>query len=62
VTQTDDLRPAETRSIEGITGAFRSRDYLCDRSLATAVFVPVAVLAIWWVVRRIRRRHIAGDK
>jgi uncharacterized membrane-anchored protein len=33
-----------------------------DVSLATALFVPVAVLAIWWVVRRIRRRHIAGAK
>ncbi len=31
-----------------------------DISLATAAFVPVAVLAIWWVVRRIRRRHIAS--
>jgi uncharacterized membrane-anchored protein len=30
-----------------------------DISLATALFVPVAVAAIWWVVRRIRRRHIA---
>jgi uncharacterized membrane-anchored protein len=30
-----------------------------DMSLATALFVPVAVLAIWFVVRRIRRRHIA---
>jgi uncharacterized membrane-anchored protein len=30
-------------------------------TLATALFVPVAVLAIWFVVRRIRRRHIAGD-
>jgi uncharacterized membrane-anchored protein len=29
-------------------------------SLATAVFVPMAVLAIWWVVRRIRRHHISG--
>jgi len=29
-------------------------------SLATALFVPVAVLAIWLVVRRIRRKHIAG--
>ena len=33
-----------------------------DISLATALFVPVAVLAIWWLVRRIRRRHVAGDK
>jgi uncharacterized membrane-anchored protein len=32
-----------------------------DMSLTTALFVPVAVLAIWWVVRRIRRKHIAGD-
>ena len=29
-----------------------------DISLATALFVPVAVLLIWWIVRRIRRRHI----
>jgi uncharacterized membrane-anchored protein len=29
-------------------------------TLATALFVPVAVLCIWWLVRRIRRRHIAG--
>jgi uncharacterized membrane-anchored protein len=27
-------------------------------SLATAAFVPVAVLLIWWIVRRIRRRHV----
>jgi uncharacterized membrane-anchored protein len=31
-----------------------------DISLSTALFVPIAVAAIWWVVRRIRRRHIAG--
>jgi uncharacterized membrane-anchored protein len=30
--------------------------------VATALFVPVAVLAIWFVVRRIRRRHIAGGE
>ena len=30
-------------------------------SLATALFVPLAVLAIWLTVRRIRRKHIAGD-
>ena len=33
-----------------------------DISLATALFVPVAVLAIWFVVRRIRRRHIVGKE
>ena len=32
-----------------------------DVSLATALFVPVAVLVIWWIVRRVRRRHIAGS-
>jgi uncharacterized membrane-anchored protein len=26
---------------------------------ATALFVPTAVLVIWWVVRRVRQRHIA---
>jgi uncharacterized membrane-anchored protein len=31
-------------------------------SLATAAFVPIALLAIWWVVRRIRRKHIAGEE
>lgn len=31
-----------------------------DTTLASALFVPVAVLAIWWMVRRIRRKHIAG--
>jgi len=31
-----------------------------DISLSTALFVPIAVAAIWWVVRCIRRRHIAG--
>jgi uncharacterized membrane-anchored protein len=33
-----------------------------DVPLATALFVPVAVLAVWWLVRRIRRRHVAGDR
>ena len=34
-------RPADTQSIDGITGAFRARNYLCDRSLATAVFLAL---------------------
>src|SRR3989441_1884335 len=34
-----DPRPPETRSIEAIQDAFRARDYICDRSLATAVFL-----------------------
>ena len=39
MTQTDPSRPANMRSIEAITIAFREKDYLCDRSLATAVFL-----------------------
>ncbi len=38
----------------------RDRGVPVDETLASALFVPVAVLAIWWVVRRIRRRHISG--
>ena len=32
-----------------------------DVSLVTALFVPVAVIAIWMLVRRIRRRHLSGE-
>ena len=39
MTQTDPSRPANMRSIEAITTSFREKDYLCDRSLATAVFL-----------------------
>jgi uncharacterized membrane-anchored protein len=31
-----------------------------DPSLATGAFVPIAVLLVWWIVRRIRKRHIRG--
>jgi uncharacterized membrane-anchored protein len=31
-----------------------------EPSYATAAFVPVAVLAIWWIVRRIRKRHVGA--
>lgn len=31
-------------------------------SYATAAFVPFAAVIIWWIVRRIRKRHIAGAK
>jgi uncharacterized membrane-anchored protein len=33
-----------------------------DTTIATAVFVPVALLIVWWLVRRIRRRHIASKE
>ncbi|MBS0532415.1 MAG: DUF3422 domain-containing protein [Proteobacteria bacterium] len=32
-----------------------------DVTLATALFVPVAVLLIWFLVRGIRKRHIGGE-
>ncbi|MES2195140.1 MAG: DUF3422 domain-containing protein [Pseudomonadota bacterium] len=32
-----------------------------EPSIATAAFVPIAALAIWWTVRSIRRKHIAGE-
>lgn len=31
-----------------------------DVNLSTALFVPIAVITIWLIVRRIRRKHIAG--
>lgn len=33
-----------------------------EAGLLTGLFVPVAVLSIWWVVRSIRRRHEEEDK
>ncbi len=36
---TRDDRPASTRSIDAIQAVFRERDYITDRSLATAVFL-----------------------
>jgi uncharacterized membrane-anchored protein len=33
-----------------------------DPNLATAALVPVVVLVIWWTVRRIRRRNVAGTE
>ena len=32
-----------------------------DPTVATGLFVPFAVLGIWWTVRRIRSRHISKD-
>jgi uncharacterized membrane-anchored protein len=32
-----------------------------EPSIATATFVPVAALSIWWTIRRIRRRHVVGE-
>ena len=32
-----------------------------DVTIATALFVPVALLAIWFLVRGIRKRHIGSE-
>jgi len=29
--------------------------------IVTAAFVPIAAFAIWWTVRRIRKKHTAGE-
>ncbi|HEY8167109.1 MAG TPA: MoxR family ATPase [Candidatus Limnocylindrales bacterium] len=36
-----DRPPQSMRSIEGVQGAFRERGYICERSLATAVFLSL---------------------
>ena len=30
-------------------------------SIVTAAFVPIAAFAIWWTVRRIRKKHTSGE-
>lgn len=44
-----------------VKAAYDSGRLPFEPSYAIAAFVPVAVLTIWWIVRRIRRRHIAGE-
>jgi uncharacterized membrane-anchored protein len=43
-----------------VKGAYDAGLLRIDPALATGAFVPVAVLLVWWVVRRIRKRHIRG--
>ena len=31
-----------------------------DPTLVTGAFVPAALLLVWWIVRRIRSKHIKG--
>src|SRR5947209_1259640 len=33
-----------------------------EPSIATAAFVPIAALAIWWTIRNIRKKHVAGEE
>jgi uncharacterized membrane-anchored protein len=42
--------------IEGV----RDRGVPVDITLSKALFVPVAALGIWLVVRRIRKKHMSG--
>ncbi len=44
-----------------VKGAHDARWLTVEPSYATAAFVPFAALAIWWIVRRIRKKHIAGS-
>ncbi len=32
-----------------------------EPSIVTAAFVPIAALTIWWIIGRIRRKHIANE-
>jgi uncharacterized membrane-anchored protein len=34
---------------------------MIEPSIVTAAFVPIAALAIWWTLRRIRKKNIAGE-
>jgi len=43
--------------MEGLHG----RGIPVDVTLATALFVPVAMLSIWFLVRRIRKKHIGRE-
>jgi uncharacterized membrane-anchored protein len=43
-----------------LDGAIKASGVDIDTDIATALFVPIAVLVIWWIVRRIRRKHISG--
>jgi uncharacterized membrane-anchored protein len=43
-----------------VKGAHDAGAIRVDPGLATGAFVPVAVLLVWWVVRRIRTKHIGG--
>ncbi len=44
-----------------VKGAYDSGLLRVEPSYVTAAFVPFALAAIWFVVRRIRKRHIAGE-
>jgi uncharacterized membrane-anchored protein len=45
-----------------VKGLYDAGQIKVDPSLVTAGFVPIAALSIWWTVRSIRRKHIAGEE
>jgi len=44
-----------------VKAAHDSGRMMTEPSIVTAAFVPIAALAIWWTVRRIRKKNIAGE-
>ena len=44
-----------------VKAAHNSGRMMIEPSIVTAAFVPIAALAIWWTVRRIRKKNIAGE-
>jgi uncharacterized membrane-anchored protein len=44
-----------------VKAAHDSGRMMIEPSIVTAAFVPIAALAIWWTVRRIRKKNIAGE-
>jgi uncharacterized membrane-anchored protein len=44
-----------------VKGAHDSGRMTIEPSIITAAFVPIAAITIWWVVRRIRSKHITHE-
>lgn len=44
-----------------VKAAHDSGRMMTEPSIVTAAFVPIAALAIWWTVRQIRKKNIAGE-
>ena len=49
-------REAMEQLVDNLAQQIVAEGVHADVRLATALFVPIAVLAIWWTVRRIRKR------
>jgi uncharacterized membrane-anchored protein len=62
----NDVRDVATYYVVSLFGylakaAHDSGQLPIEPSIATAAFVPVAALAIWWTIRRIRKKRIVGE-